>query len=408
MSRSIFGLDIGTFSIKGVVWRPTGRQTLRGTIAAYAEEPIETGMQRGVIRDVEEIASRVGNLTENLERMIGERLTRGIISVGGVHLENRISKGTVVVGRADRIVTPEDIERVLEMSKNMAIMPNRQVIHIIPRSYALDGVGGITNPVDMEGYHLEAEAFIIDGLSPVMSALEKTLELADIKAERMIASPLAGARAALSRKDREEGVVAIDIGAATTSLTVFEEDNILYTAVLKYGSHDITRDIAMALKLPIEVAEALKIEVGSATPQGIDKREMIMLSRYLDGADEEIPKRHIAEIIEAKVEEIFEFVAQELKKIDRLGKLAAGAVLFGGGARLRGMEMIAKKPLKMTSRIASFDHLSGYFNESPGLQFFNACGLILWRLDELSSEGMSARHSSAFSRLKEFFRIFLP
>lgn len=409
MSRYIFGLDIGTSSIKGAVWRPQGRQVGSGTLAAYAEHPVETGIQKGVIRDVEETANRVGHLVEELERIAGERVTRGIVSVGGVHIESRLSKGSVIVARPDRLVTPEDVERAHEMSKGMAMVPNRRVIHIIPRSYALDGVGGIANPVEMEGYHLDAETFIIDGLSPAMNVLEKVLEMADVKSERMIAGPLAGSRAALSRRDREEGAVAIDIGAATTSLAVFEEDNLVHTAVLKYGGHDITKDIAIALKLPVEAAETIKIEVGSAMPQGIEKKETVMLSRHIEGSDESIGKRYIAEIIEAKVEEIFDFVAEELKKVDRLGKLAAGAVIFGGGARLRGIEAVAKKPLRMTCRIATFDHLARHFPEMPGLQFFNACGLILWGLDELAGEGRGApRGFAPLAKLKGVFRIFLP
>jgi cell division protein FtsA len=409
MSRYIFGLDIGTSSVKGVLWRPAGREATSGTLAAYAEHPVETGIQKGVIRDVEEISNRVGHLVEELERMVGERVTRGIVSVGGVHLESRLSKGSVIVSRPDRMVTPEDVQRALEMSRGMATVPNRQVIHIIPRSYALDGVGGISNPVDMEGYHLDAETFIIDGLAPAMSVLEKVLEMADVKAERMIAGPLAGARAALSRRDREEGAVAIDIGASTTSLAVFEEDNLVHTAVLKCGGHDITKDIAIALKLPVEAAETLKIEVGSATPQGIEKKEAVMLSRHIEGADENISKRYIAEIIEAKVEEIFDFVAQELKKVDRLGKLPAGAVIFGGGARLRAIEAVARKPLRMTCRIGTFDHLARNFPETPGLQFFNACGLILWGLDELAGENQgSGRSSGLLAKAMGFLRMFLP
>jgi cell division protein FtsA len=413
MSRSIFGLDIGTFSIKGAVWRASNRKGTAGTIVAYTEHPVETGIQRGVIRDVEEISARVGHLVEELERIAGERLRDGFVAVGGAHLESRLSKGSVVVARPDRIVSSEDIERALEMSRSMAMVPNRSALHIIPRSYALDGVGGIVDPLEMQGYHLDAETFIIDGFSPALNNLDKVLELSGLRALRKVASPLAGARAALTRRDREEGAVAIDIGGATTSLAVFEEDNLVHIAILKQGGHDITKDIAMALKVPIEAAETIKLEVGSATPQGIDKREMVLLSHHLEGANDSIGKRYIAEIIEAKVEEIFDFVAQELKKIDRLGKLAGGAVLFGGGSKLRGIETVAKKPLKMTARIATTDHLARHFSEAPGLQFFNVCGLILWALDELGSEGaVPIMGSGSFSRpwrkFKDFLKIFLP
>lgn len=410
MNRFIFGLDIGTSSIKGAVLRQAGGKGRGRALAAYSEQPMEIGLQRGVIRDAEEVAAKIGHLVEELERMTGERLNRAIVGVGGVHIESRFSKGSVIVSRSDRLVMKEDIERALEMSKGMAMVPNRQIVHIIPRAYALDGVGGIANPVDMEGYHLDAEAFIIDGLSPAMNMLEKALEMADVKPEMLVAGTLAGSRAALSRRDREEGAVAIDIGGATTSVAVFEEDNLVHIAVLKCGGRDITKDIALALKLPIETAEALKIEVGSAILQGIEKKETIMLSRHLEGADENISKRYIAEIIEAKTEEIFDFIEQELKKVDKFGKLASGSVIFGGGARLRGIEAVARKALRMTSRIGSFDHLARHFSETPGLQFFNACGLILWGLDESDIDEIRGfgRAKALFAKLKGFFRPFIP
>lgn len=411
--RSILGLDIGTSSVKGAVWRAANRKGAAGTIAAYAEHPVEVGIQRGVIRNVEEITDRVGHLVEELERMAGERITHGFVGVGGAHLESRLAKGSVVVARPDRIVTREDIDRALEMSRSMALMPNREVLHIIPRSYALDGVGGIVNPLEMQGYHLDVEAFIIDGFLPALNALEKVLELADVRFLNKIALPLASARAALTRRDREEGVAAIDIGDSTTSLAVFEDDNLVHIAVLKQGGHDLTQDIGKTLKLPPSAAETLKLATASAITQGIEKKEMIMLADHFEGADENISKRYIAEIIEAKAEEIFDLVAQELKKVDRLGKLAAGAVIYGGGARLRGIETIAKKSLKMTSRIATFSHLPGNFSEALGLQFCGVYGLILWGLDELGGEGATAlsgtgRFGGSWRKLKGFLRGFLP
>ncbi len=408
MSKIIVGIDIGTSSIKGALWRRGGKGNSKGSIF-WAEHPIDTGIQKGVIRDVDEVSNRLSSVVEELERMSGESIRQVIVSVGGVHLESRFSKGSVIVSRADRIVSREDVQRALDIAKGMATIPNRRIIHSIPRFFSLDGVGGISNPVDMEGYHLDVETFIIDGLLPAMSALEKTFELLDIRPEMMVAGPLAGSRAALSRRDREEGIVAIDIGASTTSLAVFEEDNLLHIAVLQYGSHDITRDIAVALKLPIETAENLKCDFGSAIVQGIDKREMVLLSRYLEGVDESISRRYLVEIIEAKAEEIFDFIAEELRKINRFGKLPGGAIIFGGGAKLRGIEVLSKKVLKMSSRIATFEHLLNKFPNPPGLQFFNTCGLILWGMDELGEIFLSASYGSYFlSKLKTFFRNFLP
>lgn len=406
MSKAIFGLDIGTSSVKGVVWRPGRRGG--GQIVAQAEHPVETGIQRGIIRDVEDVASRVGHCIDELEQASGERLSRGIVSVGGIHLESRLSKGSVIVSRSDRLVSFEDMRRAIDMSKDMVKLPNRDVIHVIPRSWALDDVGGIQDPEEMEGRHLDADTFVIDGLTPALGVLEKTLELADVRPELTVAAPLAGARAALSKRDRDEGAVAIDIGGSTTSLAVFEEDTLHHVAVLPHGSYDVTKDIALALKLPIEVAEGLKRDVASALSQGMDKRDMLMLSRYSEGAEEEVSKRYIAEIIEAKVEEIFDFIADEMKKAGRLGKLAAGAVLYGGGAKLRGIETVSKKALKMTSRTASLDHEKANFADAPGLQFFNACGLILWGLDEAGEGFSEERGHSAGSRVKNFFRLFLP
>jgi cell division protein FtsA len=406
----ILGLDLGTYSIKGAVWRPAGKEKQIGNIVAYAEKPIETGIWRGIIRDVEQVASGVSNLLEDLERISGEKLNQAIVSIGGIHLGSRISRGSVIVSRADRIVTEGDVERALDMAKSMATLNNRRVLHIIPKAFLLDGVGGILNPVDMEGYHLDVDAFIIDGLTPAITMVEKALNLANVEPKLIIASPLAFSRAALSPKDRQDGVVVVDIGASTTTIAVFEEDILAHIAVINQGSYDITKDIAISLKVPPEVAEVIKIDIGAALPQYFEKKESISLSNYIEGENENISKRYIAEIIEAKVEEIFDFIAQELKKIDKLGKLAAGAVILGGGARLKGVENISKRTLKLNSRIASFDNLSRYFPEKPGVQYFTACGLILLELDELVGENLNHKswYSSIFQKLKNFSKIFLP
>lgn len=409
MSRYIFGLDIGTASVKGAVWRP--ERSGGGTLLAHTEAPIETGMQRGIIRDIEEVAARSAKVVEELSQMSRKDATRGVIAVGGMHLETRLSKGSVIVSRADREVTDTDVDRALDMAKSIARTPNRRPLHIVPRSFSLDGKEAITNPVGAEGYHLDVEGYVIDGFAPAVKLLEKALEMADVESELLVAAPLAGARAALTKKDREVGSVSIDFGAGTTSIAVFEEDALLHAAVIPYGSQDITKDIAFALKIPLEVAEAVKLDVSNAAPQRVDKREQVALSRYMDAESEYISKRYVSEIIEARLEEIFEFAAQELKKIDRLGKLASGAVVFGGGARLRGIETVGKKTLRMPCRVGTLEHLGRHFSESLGLQFFTTCGLILWGVDERGGEivgGDGSRGWSALGRIKGFFRLFLP
>jgi len=402
MQNYLFGVDVGSSTLKGAVWRA---EKGAGRLAAYAKIPTE-GVKRGVVQDVDEVASGLTKLTEELEKMSGVELERAVVGVGGVHLENRPSKGTVIVARSDKVVTEEDITRVHDMAKSYAIAPNRETLHIIPRSYALDGVGGLRDPIGMEGYHLDLESYVVDALVPALRFLERAFELAGIEREMLVASPLAAARAVLTKRDQDVGSVAVDIGGDTTSIGVFEEDTLSHLAVLPIGSSNVTNDIALALKIPIEAAEAIKIDVATVMAQKIEKRDSITLSRYVDGANENISKRFIADIIQARAEEILEYVANELKKIDKLGKLAGGAVFLGGGARLQGIETLAKKELRMPARIATLDHLARFLPESCDLEYLTVCGLVLYGLDERGE--LQSSRTSFWGRLRKIADIFIP
>ena len=227
-----------------------------------------TGVRKGIISDLEETVRSIHESVEQAERMAGFNINRAIISVGGNHISSQYSKGVIAVGRADGEVTEDDMARVINAAQAISIPPNKEIIHIIPKDYSLDDQKNIKDPLGMNGVRLEVDAMIIEGSTPYLKNLTKCVEQADIKMENFVLSPLAAARATLSKRQKELGVVLVDIGGGTTSLAVFEENDLLHTAVIPIGGNHITNDIAIGLRTSIDVAEKVKLEYGNATAQG--------------------------------------------------------------------------------------------------------------------------------------------
>lgn len=271
------------------------------------------GVRKGIIVDLEETVKSIHESLEQAERMAGINVGRAIISVGGNHITSQHSKGVIAVGRADGEVTEDDISRVINAAQAISIPPNKEIIHIIPKEFSLDDQKNIKDPVGMNGVRLEIDAMIIEGSTPHLKNLTKCVEQSGIKIDNYVLSPLAAARAALSKRQKELGVVLVDIGGGSASLAIFEENDLLHTAVIPLGGNHITNDIAIGLRTSIDVAEKVKLEYGNANPKEISKKEDIDLSQIDSNEEGNVSRYHVAEIIEARLEEIFNMVNKELK-----------------------------------------------------------------------------------------------
>src|SRR6185503_8256908 len=371
----IVGLDIGTHLIRVIQAKLEADGTLNVIGIGQADSQ---GMRKGVIVDIEEAVSSISQALERLERMTGVPVASATVSIGGGHVVAMDSKGVIAISRADGEIGENDVVRVVDASQAVSIPPNREVIHVIPKTFTLDGQGGIKDPLGMTGVRLEVETLIIHASLPYVKNLSKAVMQTGLEIEQLVVSPLASSQAVLSRKQRELGVVVVDLGAGTTSVAVYEEDNLLHTAVIPIGGMHVTNDIAIGLRCTVDTAEKVKLHAGHAIPKSVDRHEQVNLAKFDPEEDTQVARGTICEIIEARLDEIFDFVTAELKKINRDGKLPAGVVLTGGGAHLPGVAEFAKAKLRLPSQVATPSNLQTVIDTVGDPSFATVAGLVIW------------------------------
>jgi cell division protein FtsA len=371
----IVGLDVGTQNIRVVQGKleETGRINIIGAAQATAN-----GMRKGVIIDIDEAVSSISAVLEKVERMTGVAVSHANVSVGGNHIACMDSKGVIAVSRADGEISENDVIRVIDASQAISIPPNREVIHVIPKTFTLDGQAGIKDPIGMTGIRLEVETIIIHGALPFLKNLNKAITQAGLEIDQLVLSPLAASQSVLNKRQKELGVALIDLGAGTTSIAVHEENNLIHTAIIPVGSMHITNDIAIGLRCTIDAAEKVKLLYGQATPSMVDKLSEIDMSKIDPQEEARVSQKLVAEIVEARLEEIFDYIMAELKRIDRDGKLPAGIVLTGGGAALPGIVEFAKHYLRLPVAIGVPSETDTIIDQVVDPSFATVVGLSLW------------------------------
>lgn len=417
-SRFLVGLDIGSANIRAVIAEQVAEDALLRVVGVG--EAVSLGVRRGTIVDAEAVAKACHMALEHAERMSGHASDRVFVSLSGADILCQEATGVVAVSRADGEVSEDDVTRCLgEVEARLSLPLNREVIHALPRSYRLDDQKDIKDPVGMRGVRLEANALVVTGSTAQIKNIGRALEQAGTQAEASIVEPLAAAEAVLHQKQKELGCVLVNIGGSTTSLAVYEDGNLLHLAVLPVGSGHITNDIAIGLRTSIDVAEAVKLQYGTANPGEVGKREEVDLSLFDAHEEGLVSRHHIAEIIEARLEEIFSFVNTELKSIDRDGLLPGGAVLAGGGSLLPGTVELAKRTLRLPAQVGYPKPLGGILDQVDSPVFATVIGLVLLA-EESIMDGKGGFHGGAFrwevpewarettEKVQKFAKRFLP
>lgn len=411
----ITGLDIGSSSIKILsISKKPGEPDFE--LLGQGEE-ISSGIRKGVVIDVPKVAESISALVGRIEKQSNKKIQTAYASFGGGHISCTSSRGLVSVSRADQKISEEDIDRVIQAAKTFSLPSNKEIIEVLPKEFIVDGEDKIREAVGMEGVRLEAEVLALCCFSPYLKNSSQAILNSGLQVSDLTPAPLASARAVLTPRERELGVCLLDIGAGTTGMAVFEEDSLLHTTVFPIGSGHITNDIAICLKTDIDTAERIKLEYGSCRTLSSKKKKSKKDEKTIKiepspleeddriGGEEPLvfSRKMLADIVEARVSEIFTIASKELKKISRQGLLPAGVVLTGGGARLPGVRELARKELKLPCRVGS-PRRFGSLSADPSLS--TLCGLILGGID--SEEEPLVPRKGIFGKLRKFLGIFIP
>lgn len=365
------GIDIGTVTVRAIIAHIDG-STGTPTVVGVGQAP-NSGMRKGVVANLAGPAQAIDDALGEAERMSGYQVDEATISINGSHILSTHADGMVAVGAPDHAITSEDLARVEDVATIGKVPANRKILDVVPHAYKLDGQENIKDPHGMTGTRLEIDAHVLSVLTPHLTNLEKVAESAKVQPHAVVPSVVAASRAVLGEQQLENGVAVVDLGGSTTGVAVYEEGDLQYVGVVPIGSINITNDLAIGLKTDPGVADKIKLEHASATV----RKESSGISIKHEGEIYSFTTEDIDEIVEARLEEIFEGVQHELRKAGRAGKLPSGVVLTGGGAELKNIAEFAKKHLGLAARVGK---PTGYGGVAEGIEspaYATAVGLML-------------------------------
>jgi cell division protein FtsA len=403
-------IDVGTRKICTIVAEVRPDDVF---VVGVGIEP-SLGMKKGIVNDMGQLTAAISASVHKAEKSSGFDIARAFVSVAGSHIASINSRGAVGI-TGQRGVNLDDLDKAMEAARAIAIPHNREVLHIVPRSYSLDGQESVRSPIGMHGFRLEVEAHIITASATSVANLEQSVAAAGVSVDRFILNPLASGDAVLTDQEREMGVVVIDIGGGTTDLAIYIEGTVWHTAVIPVGGDHITNDLTHWMHVPFDVAEAVKIHYGHALQKAVDPLQTFLVEPFGDGMPQEVQRYAMAEVTEMRVEEIFDTVHKEIKRSGYDGLLRAGAVITGGCAQLEGLREVATRELGLPVRIGKPERLTGMADALRNPSYSTSVGLL--RLG-LSMDSAAARPDTAVSNalpagkigslLGGFFRRLLP
>jgi cell division protein FtsA len=356
------GLDIGSTAVRCVVGELSSDSSAP-TVIGYSRAE-NTGMRKGNIAHIEEIAQAVITAVQEAERMSGRDIKAATVNVNGSHVEGVNSKGVVAISSPDRIISLDDRMRVEEAATVVQLPANKEIIQVFAKNYRLDGQENIKDPVGMHGVRLEVDTHIVVASSPALKSLDEALTRAEIHPSHRTVTSLAAGEAVLDRKMKESGVCVLDIGAATTNLLVIEDGEVEHIAIIPMGGTHITNDLAIGLKTELDIAELIKLKHAN-------------LSKTVNKEEFRFDRDMMRLIVEARVEEILDYADRELKKIHRSRKLPGGIVLTGGTSALPGLVEFTKEILELPARVGRWQHIKRVVDGMDEHEFAPAVGLML-------------------------------
>lgn len=406
MERTVVALDVGTTKICALIAEvgPSPDNLMR--IVGVGHVP-SRGIRKGVVVNVAEVAAVIAEAVQRAERTSGYEIASAYVGLSGSHINAVNSKGVIAISRGERGIRPVDVERALEAARAIDIPHNREIVHIIPRGFSVDGDAGVRDPLGMQAYRLEVEAHIVTGATSSVRNLIKCVQTTNVQIDAMVLEPLASGGAVLTDIEREMGVVLVDIGGGTTGIAIFIEGSIWHTVVLPTGGEQITNDIAIGLRTPYNTAEEIKIKYGHAQAEMVMPEEVVKIDVFGEDAQQQVPRQFLAEIIEARAGEIFEMVLKEIKRSGYDGLLPAGVVLCGGTAQLPGLKDLAREVMGLPTRIGEPENLRGLVDTLHSPAFATSVGLLQWGIShDLPQPAQPPTRNSL--KMPGWLKAFLP
>jgi cell division protein FtsA len=408
MSEPIVAIDVGTTKVCTLI-AEQDEQTGRLRIIGVGEVP-SRGLRKGVVVNVDEAAAAIRASKEKAEKASGYTIEGAYVSVAGDHISSLNSKGVVAISRSNRGITEDDVQRALDAARAIAIPPNREVIHVIPRNYTVDGVDGVRNPLGMHGVRLEVEAHIVTASMPAVHNVVDCVDAAGLTVNDLVLEPLASGEAVLRAEEKDAGVIMADIGGGTTDIAVFIGGSIWHSQVVPLGGWQFTNDLSVGLRAPFAVAEAIKVRYGTLLEEQIDENEMIDVETFGEEGPHTISRRELARILHARAEEVFSLIVKEVKRSGYDGMLPAGLVLTGGAAHLGGLRELGREIMGGPVRIGEPHDLEGFSDKVNCPAYATGVGLLLWGLSQTLRAGHTKERESRgpIKRLSGWFRNLFP
>lgn len=406
------GIDVGTTKICAVL----AEVSRSGHVAVVGNGiSVSRGLRRGVVVSIEDAGHAIAEAVEHVEKQTGHRLGAAYVTISGAHIGCQNSRGVTTLPSLTHDISPTDVQRAIDSARAVPLPTNRDVIHVVPRTYSIDGEDGIQNPLGMSGQRLEVETHVVTGAQGTIHNLIKCVQHAGVELDDLVLQPLAAADAVISEHERELGVIVVDIGGGTTDIAIFVEGSVYHTAVLPEGGSNVTNSLAIGLRAPMPVAEEIKITYGHVDPDAVGDLPLVEVSTFDGESSHTVERQFVAEIIQWRTGEILRRVADEIERAGYGGLLGAGVVLTGGVAAQQGITELAERILDLPVRLGHPMQLDPGSERMAHPAFAATIGLVHWGLGQLRGVVPSGRpqHTPRLMnnlalRAGRFVRAFLP
>ena len=399
----LVGIDIGTSKVVTLV----GEITMDGkvNVIGFGSHPSQ-GLKRGVVVNIESTVQSIQRSVEDAEHMAGCEIFSAYTGIAGSHIRSINSHGIVAI--RDHEVSPNDVERVIDAAKAIAIPADQKILHVLPQEFIIDHQNAIREPVGMSGVRLEAKVHIVTGAVSAAQNIVKCMKRCGLSANDIVLEQFASSQSILTEDEKELGVCMIDIGGGTSDIAIFTDGAIRHTAVIPIAGDQVTNDIAIALRTPTRNAEEIKIQHGCALQDLVDSNQMIDIPTTGDRVARRIPARALAEVVEARYEELFTLAHAELQRSGLEELMAAGIVLTGGASKVKGAQELAERIFKIPVRIGKPHNVTGLADIIHNPIYATGVGLLVYGQIQRQNQREVVIHQpnikSLWARMKNWFQ----